>query len=302
MAIDIRQLRYVVSTADMMSFSKAASANHVKQSTLSKGITHLELQLGMTLFERSTRGATPSASGKAFVEVARRIVSDIDNLGATARAAECGEAGRIIIGFSSSLSTGHLKMMLSDFLSRYPDVQLDAVEAGAQRLACGLQARMIDVAVHAGDLTDTGIYKRQLWSERMMVVLPEQHRLASADAIFWTDLRQEAFVVPSLSGGPVIGKLIAGRLLVHGYDANITTQEAAQDNIMGMVGLGKFITVVGESALGMTRAGLVFREIEEPNSHARLDYAAYWRADNENPALKRFFKLVDERYPSADPP
>ena len=65
-----------------------------------------------------------------------------------------------------------------------------------------------------------------------------------------------------------------------------------------MVSFGKFISIVGESALGVTRPGLVFREINEPNGLARLDYSAFWREDNDNPALKRFFKLIDERYPA----
>jgi hypothetical protein len=75
-------------------------------------------------------------------------------------------------------------------------------------------------------------------------------------------------------------------------------QETAQENILGMVTFGKFISIVGESALGVTCPDLVFREINEPNGLARLDYSAFWREDNDNSALKRFFKLIDERYPA----
>jgi DNA-binding transcriptional LysR family regulator len=203
-----------------------------------------------------------------------------------------------VIGFSTSLSAGNLKMALGDFLDRFPDVQLDGVETNAERMLGGLQTRIIDVAIHAGDLTDVGVSKRALWSERLMLALPEAHTLIDAETIHWTDLRREVFVLPSQCGGPVIANLLSNRLAAHGYKAGILLQETAQENILGMVTLGKFISIVGESALGITRPGLVFREINEPNGLARLDYSAFWRADNENPSLKRFFKLIDERYPA----
>ena len=298
MPIEVRQLRYAVATADTMSFSRAASSLNVKQSTLSKRIATLEEQLGVKLFDRSTRGAIPLESGKAFLEVARRILTEVDNLKTTARAVEYGEMGKIVVGFSTSLSAGNLKMALGDFLDRFPDVQLDGVETNAERMLGGLQTRIIDVAIHAGDLTDSGISKRALWTERLMLALPEGHPLMDAETIHWTDLRREVFVLPSQCGGPVIANLLSNRLAAHGYKAGILLQETAQENILGMVTLGKFISIVGESALGITRPGLVFREINEPNGLARLDYSAFWRADNDNPALKRFFKLIDERYPA----
>jgi len=70
-------------------------------------------------------------------------------------------------------------------------------------------------------------------------------------------------------------------------------------NIVGMVPFGKFLTIIGESAMGFQRPDVVFCEIEEAGGHARLDYAAYWREDNVNPALQRFFTLLNERYPAA---
>ena len=94
MSIGIRQLRFAVATADTMSFSRAAASLNVKQSTLSKSIAALEEQLGVRLFERTTRGAITLESGKVFLEIARRILTEVDNLKTTARAVEYGEMGK----------------------------------------------------------------------------------------------------------------------------------------------------------------------------------------------------------------
>ena len=55
-------------TADAQSFSRAAAKLNIKQSTLSRRVMQLEEQLGVKLFERTTRGAEPTENGKVFIE------------------------------------------------------------------------------------------------------------------------------------------------------------------------------------------------------------------------------------------
>ena len=286
MTIDLRQLRFAVTAADTASFLRAAKQLNVKQSTLSKKVSALEHRLGITLFERSTRGVVPTETGKAFLEVARRIVTDADNLLTTAKAVRYGEVGRLKVGFSGSLSTGNLRLLLGD-----------ALEASPERMISGLQTRIVDIAIHASQIEEPGVTKRWLWSERLMVVLPKEDRLAKSESLFWTDLRKSVFVMPRERSGPRIAEVIRQRLGGNGFKANIITQETSAETIAAMVPFGKFITVVPESATGAARPDVVFREIADPNGAAHLDFAAWWREDNDNPALARFFNLLDERYP-----
>src|SRR3546814_8282315 len=93
MTIEVRQLRYAVLTADTRSFSRAATALNMKQATLSLRVTQLEDKLGIKLFTRSTRGAEPTEMGQVFLESARRLITDIDNLQTTASAVSYGETG-----------------------------------------------------------------------------------------------------------------------------------------------------------------------------------------------------------------
>lgn len=103
MAIEIRQLRYAVLTADTQSFARAAATLNVKQSTLSRKVLQLEDRLCVKLFERTTRGAEPTENGKVFIEQARRIVTDVDNLQTTARAVSYGEQGRLAVGYTGRI-------------------------------------------------------------------------------------------------------------------------------------------------------------------------------------------------------
>jgi DNA-binding transcriptional LysR family regulator len=301
MTIEIRHLKAAVATADTQSFSRAAKVLSVKQSALSRRVQALEQILGVQLFDRTKRGTYPTENGKAFMTVARRIVTDVDNLITTARNVSYGEQGRLAIGFSSSLMSGNLLLAISDYILRFPDVQFDGVEGGTDKLFTGLQARMVDAAIIPANITDGGLSRQYLWSERLMVAVPETHRLAETDTILWTDLRSEVFVVQTEGIGPVIANLLTTKLGAHGFRAATIAQDTSIESILSTVTIGRYITIATEASTGVTWPGLVFREISDQGIPARLDFSLYWRQENENPALKRFFKLLRERYPGFSP-
>lgn len=299
MSIELRQLRFAVLTADTHSFSRAADALNTKQATLSRSVQHLEDQLGVRLFERTTRGAIPTAVGRTFLEVARRIVTDVDNLRSTARAVSYGDEGRLAVGFSSSLMAGKLRAALAEYLDRYKQVQFDGVQAGAEALLQGLHARTVDAAIVPTDLCDSSIRKAALWSERIMVVLPRDHPLADSERIYWTDLRREVFVVSSGGIGPALGNLLFARLTDQGYRPSVIVQATSQENIVSMVSTGRFVTLACEAALGVVWPGLAFREVHDPGGQTHLEFSLFWREDNDNPALQRFLRLLEEKHPTA---
>lgn len=297
MLIEVRQLRYAVLTADSQSFARAAATLRVKQSTLSRRVRDLEIRLGIKLFERTTRGAEVTENGKVFIEQARRIVTDVDNLQTTARNVSYGLQGRIAVGYCSPLVSGNLKLAFSDYLTRFPDVQFDGIEAGPEKLLHGLQSRTIDVVIAPIGLVEAGIKSRPLWSERLFAVLQSDNSLTERERIYWQDLRREVFVVPTAGVGPILGNLLSARLTEQGFRPAIIYQDTSLESVLSMVTAKRFITIATEASQGIAWPELQFLEIYDSVGPARLEYAAYWRDDNQNPALKRFFKLIEERYP-----
>ena len=264
---------------------------------MSKRIGQLEEILGLKLFERTTRGAKPTKVGAAFIEAARRIVTDIENLEATARAIGYGEQGRLMVGHSSSLMAGHLKLVFSEYLTRYPDIQFDGTEGRPEELFGGLLSQTIDIAVAPNGSEEPGIASRPLWTERLMAVLHDSHSLLSKDRVYWSDLRDETFVMPTNGVGPAIRNIVNTRLTQQGFCPNIIQQGVSVENVLAMVPVGRFVTVVTEASQGVNWPGLDFRPIHEQGGSARIEYALYWRDGIQNPALQRFFDLINERYP-----
>ncbi|MGY3387504.1 hypothetical protein ACVWW6_000095 [Bradyrhizobium sp. USDA 3311] len=69
-------------------------------------------------------------------------------------------------------------------------------------------------------------------------------------------------------------------------------------DVSRLISMNAGISMVLESDMNINFAGLVYRELSDGSGPSRFDFSAYWRADNENPALAAFLNLLRERYPS----
>ncbi|MDB5575400.1 MAG: putative RuBisCO transcriptional regulator-like [Bradyrhizobium sp.] len=297
--MDLRQLRYAVNAADAGSFLAAAKKLRVKHMTLSRRITQLEERLGLRLFERSHRGVVPTRAGVEFLASARRIIEDVDRLQLSAGATGRGEAGSIAVGFNTSLSAGHLRTIMLDFDNRFPGVDLQAVEAGGDRLSRDLASRAIDIAIVFGPIDGDDIRKRFLWSERLLVALRADHPLAAQERIYWHDLQRETFAFMREDPGPAVANIVRAALTEPGVEPNILLREISSENILNLVGGGLFATAVFGTAAGLHHPGVVLCEIQGEIGKVHVDFFAYWRKDNDNSALQRFLTLIAERHPDA---
>ncbi|NNM56924.1 MAG: LysR family transcriptional regulator [Acidocella sp.] len=72
--VDLRQMWYALMAADQRSVRRAAVMLNVRQSTLSRRIHQLEEQIGVSLFDRSSGGVSPTQAGREFLRIIGRIL------------------------------------------------------------------------------------------------------------------------------------------------------------------------------------------------------------------------------------
>lgn len=194
--MNLKQLEYALAVADTGSFTRAAERCHVVQSALSHQVARLEAQLGVSLFERSSRRVRLTPAGEAFVlsarpavEAARRIADDV--------AAACGQVrGRLAIGEISSLTALDLVDLLAVFHGRYPDVDVRWLTAKSELLIADVLERRLDVGfigLWQGEVVQGGQH-RLLAREELVAVLPLAHRLAGRAQLALADLAGEVLV------------------------------------------------------------------------------------------------------------
>lgn len=294
--IELRQLRYLIAAAEVGSFSRAARNMNIKQATLSRHVIEVEKRLGMTLFDRRTRGATLTPNGKTYLTTAQRIVKEFEELNEWVRAARKGEAGRLAVGFYTSFSAGNLRATLSEFSERFFGVTVRGFERDRDMLLAGIESGLLDIAIMIGERPYPGIRSRPLWSERHLVVMPATHPLAARERIHWQDLTGERFLMTERDPGPETRNLLLGKLGSPGYTPEIDMDDIGRDTVISSIALGGRLAIFAESSAGIQVPGVLFREIHETNGHSRIGYSGYWRDDNENPVLRRFLDFVAVRY------
>lgn len=138
-AVDLQHLRYAVAAADHGSFRRATEVLLLRQSTLSRCIRQMEERIQMIVFERSSGGVRATEAGRDFLRMARSILEQMDTLVMDAYSAGRGEAGRLEIGFYTSLSAGNLRATLVDYAQRFPQIDLGMVESSRTRLVTALR-------------------------------------------------------------------------------------------------------------------------------------------------------------------
>ncbi|MFZ5734909.1 MAG: hypothetical protein BGP08_05590 [Rhizobiales bacterium 64-17] len=295
MCVEVPHLRYVVAAADHSSFRRAAAVLNITQPTLSKRIRELEDRLGVLLFERSNGGAQLTALGEDFVESARRVLAELELMENRARAGKRGEAGRLEIGFYTSLSTGALRDAIFTFAERHAQVDVNVTEDARATLIPLLDRGVIDIVVVLGEPTNMDYAHMSLWSERIMVAFPKAHPLAARDFVYWTDLKTERFLMSRRDPGPEIQDILLSKLASPGDRPLIKQIRANSDHILSIVDGNRGITLTCESSTGNVLPGVIFREVRDGNGPTRVGYVAYWRRNNGNPALKQMLDLLHAR-------
>ncbi|PTY36291.1 LysR family transcriptional regulator [Saccharospirillum sp. MSK14-1] len=144
-ALDLELLRSFQAAAQLGSLAAAAEQRHRTLGAISMQIKRLESVLDSQLLERGPRGVTLTATGEALLHESRELLRQHD--GILARFTGRGLAGRVRLGLPEDYARELLKGLLPEFISRHPDVLLEAVTATSGELARQIQASKLSIAV-----------------------------------------------------------------------------------------------------------------------------------------------------------
>ncbi|MCK1356279.1 LysR family transcriptional regulator [Bradyrhizobium sp. CW7] len=299
--IDLQQLRLAVVACEYGSFRRAAEALSIKHNVLSRSIRQLEYMIGASLFDRSSGGIKPTLAGRGVLRIARLILEQVDMLVDIGRSDGRGNTGHLVIGFYTSMSTGNLRATIAEFKKLLPELELATMERSRSRLMTALRNGTVDVVISPGRLPSKDTRSLLLWSERILISLPQDHFLAAREIIYWTDLRNEKILLSEYDPGRELEDLLISKLVRADDRPSVERHDVSRGIIKSLTSMGLGLSLVMESDIGASFAGLVYRELQDGSGPSRLDFHAHWRDDNENPALKRFLDLLAERYPSPPP-
>ena len=160
------QLRAFVEVARRGNFAAVARRQGVAPSSISRSVAGLEEELGVTLFDRTTRRVSLTEAGEAYLARIEPLIDELEVAGEEARGAVRGPKGVLRVLSPVSFAQLNVVPLLADFLARYPGLRLDLRLDDA---ALDLVEHGIDLAIRLGPLADSSYVAKSLAPMRARV-------------------------------------------------------------------------------------------------------------------------------------
>jgi LysR family hca operon transcriptional activator len=290
--MELRHLRYFVAVADAGSLTVAAARKlHTSQPSLSRQIRDLEEEVGAQLLTRSARGIELTAAGRAFLDHARLVLSHAEAATGAAR----GIAHPAKPCFAMGFLTGHELTWMPEALQilrdELPNIDVMISSQYSPLLANALSKGKVDVAFLRRERGMPDLKFHLLINEPLVVIVPNDHRLAALKTISPRDLVGETFVSVS-DTAPVLRVVIDNYLKRSGV--NITPAHEVDHLAMAMslIASTRGVALLPVYAENFLASSLTSRPLK--GDTPTVDLVLGYKKSNKSPILKLLLSRLDE--------
>jgi len=290
--MELRHLRYFVSVADAGSLTLAAEKTlHTSQPSLSRQIRDLENEVGAQLLTRRARGIELTPAGRAFLEHARAVLSQVEAASDAARQVAHPAKPCFAMGFLTGHEWTWMPEALRILHDELPNIDVMISSQYSPRLAKALLKGTVDAAFLRREKGLPELAYRVLVKEPLMVILPSDHHLAALEAISLRDLVGETFV--NVSGtAPVLRLIIDNYLKRSG--TRIRPAHEADHLAMGMslIASTRGVGLLPAYAQNFLPSSVTSRPLKGETPTIELVFG--YKKSNKSPILKLLLSRLDE--------
>lgn len=296
MEFDLRQLEAFVSVIDNGGFSAAAKAIHLSQAAVSERVANLENAIGMRLLDRGPRVIRPTSVGTRFYTLARQLLEhkqavslELSELAGVVR-------GTLQIGASNIPGEYLLPPLLPLFHSQHPDIELFMRIHDSNEIMEYVHNGEVELGLVGAQPTENYFTVEQLWADRLVLVVPVQHRLAGRRRINVDEIINEPFIMREQGSGT--RKLLELVLALRGIElppatATLGSTTAVKEAVIG--GLG--VTIISERAVRKEVAAGILAAIELQGLKFERNFLLITdKSRTQSPLCKRFIEYLRTCY------
>ena len=258
--MELRQLKYFVKTAELLSFSKAAKALYITQSTLSQQIKQREDELDMALFFRNNHKVTLTEAGETFLEGAKKTLAEADDNKAKIMDLAQGCRGVLNIGVTYSFGSILTESVLA-FKKEYPDVILNICYKNVLELMELVSDGELDFALSFRSLEKyDNVESHILFDNKLSIIVREDHPLTRKELVRLADLEDYDLILPSLGlqARSTFDSIIAERNL----NLKVAMEANEVNTILNILRRSNYVTVLSETVI-LEHSGLVTIDIDD---------------------------------------
>jgi DNA-binding transcriptional LysR family regulator len=231
----ITAMQVFTEVADRASLTDAAGALDMSRAMVSRYLESLERWLGVRLLHRTTRRVSLTDAGEEALPRCRQMLDLSRDLQSVAGARHAAPSGKLRITTSTSFAVAYLADVVTDFLSRYPQTQVELI---ATERAVNLVEERIDLAVRIGNVLDDSLVARRLGACRSVVCASPAYIEASGCPGVPDDLRHHRCITHATVGRTDFRFRQNGQTLRIPVRGQLQSNEAAVTRRAALAGAG----------------------------------------------------------------
>ncbi len=187
----ITQMEYIVAVDKYGSFVTAADNCNVTQPTLSMQIQKLEDEFGLKLFDRNHHPIQTTTFGAQIIEQVKQVLFEVQKVYEIVNSKNDGTKGKLNIAILPTLAPYILPKMLSEFMERFPEIELQIFELTTENIIGLLKEEKLDFGILATPLHDKDLKEVPVFYEQFVAYFAEGHELLNGKSVVAGQLKLE---------------------------------------------------------------------------------------------------------------
>lgn len=292
--MEIRQLRYFISAATHLNFTKAAKECFIVQSSMTEQIANLEDELGVKLFDRQRKGLTLTEAGEFFLPRAKSILAEAQKTKEEMALFRGGYRSYLRIGYQGELFKEALIEVLRTYRQELPEVKVALRQLPLSELIEGLRDGQLDVVL---TIWGDALKEEKGWMETEPILkmgpvlaVAKDHPLAERESITMEELRELSFTSLEDIGREELTSNIG--MMETGMQKEGRSRDTCSNEILIASGYGVNLWAEGLSRTGRYPA---LRFVKIPDYPEAREFVLAWRRGKLAAEGERFCQLVCEQ-------
>lgn len=285
------QLRCFVAVAEELSFTRAAKRLTMTQPPLSRQIKVLEERVGLKLFERTNKHVQLTSAGTSFYGSAIDILQRSEHAVLTARQAERGENGNVVLGFVPSASFRFIPLIAEAMNTKMPKVSLTLIEMMGYEIVEAQRSGRIDLGLTRMERPRGEIERIRAVNEPFVVALPKSHPLAGVDNLSISDLDGQPYISFTTDRGGYLKETLSALFAACEILPDKIIEASQTHAVISLVNQGLGFALVPRSAQVIQMENIAYRDIKLPKEF-RSDMYLVSRSNQKSSTRDRVSDLI----------
>jgi len=253
-SLSFRQLRAFVAVADETSMTRAAARLSLTPSALSMLVRAMEDELGVKLFERTTRKLVLTQAGQSLLPVVRDVFQRLDEgIQAVVRDQQVKESV-LTLATSPLMAASFVPKAIAGFRELHPAVKIRLLDAPVDTLPDLVRTGAVDLVICTASEEISDLHQALLYVDRLMLVCHRDHPLAQSKEVSWEALINEPLVLMQQGSGL---RTLADRALAKWTKSLTPAHEVSHvATALGLVEAGEGVSVLPSYAIARTQPAL----------------------------------------------